>query len=388
MTERQLQFRVGLFVIVSIGAVVAMVFHFGEIADLWRPKYPLVVHFESAPGVYPGTPVRRNGIAIGTVKEVMFDEQRGGVLAVLSIDGKNRLRRDAEPHIVRSLLGDATIDFTPGSSPDLLADGDLLEGVAPAEPMEIVARMEENATDSLRVLTETGREWQKVGQQLNGLMETNRGRLDEVVERTAVALEEFSETMRATQVTLASANRVLGDPAAQEALRKTLAALPGMVDETRLAIQAARGAVGQAEVNLANLEQATRPLGDRTASIALRLDNTLANLESVSAEFNRLAQAAAQEDGSLNRFLSDPTLYRNLNQSVETLAVLLRNVEPITRDFRIFSDRIARHPELLGISGAILPSSGIKEPARIPAPQQPPQPIPQPANPPSPFNRN
>ena len=28
----------------------------------------------------------------------------------------------------------------------------------------------------------------------------------------------------------------------------------------------------------------------------------------------------------------------------------------------VFSDKIARHPELLGVSGAIKPSAGIKDP--------------------------
>ena len=85
MTERQLQFRVGLFVILSGAAIAGMVFYFGEIAQMWEPRYPLVVHFENAPGVFPGTPVRRNGISIGKVQEVVFDEHRGGVLTLISI---------------------------------------------------------------------------------------------------------------------------------------------------------------------------------------------------------------------------------------------------------------------------------------------------------------
>jgi phospholipid/cholesterol/gamma-HCH transport system substrate-binding protein len=35
----------------------------------------------------------------------------------------------------------------------------------------------------------------------------------------------------------------------------------------------------------------------------------------------------------------------------------------VLRDVEIFSDKIARHPELLGVSGAIRPSSGAKEAA-------------------------
>jgi phospholipid/cholesterol/gamma-HCH transport system substrate-binding protein len=61
--------------------------------------------------------------------------------------------------------------------------------------------------------------------------------------------------------------------------------------------------------------------------------------------------------------VSDPELYRNLSSSAGSLAVLLQNLEPIVRDMRIFSDKIARHPELIGVSGALRGSSGLKDPA-------------------------
>jgi phospholipid/cholesterol/gamma-HCH transport system substrate-binding protein len=364
-----LQVRVGLFVLFSVFAVVAMVFHFGELARLWEPKYPLVVHFDAAPGVYPGTPVRRNGIAVGTVEEVAFDEQRGGVLVLLAMDAECRLRRDAQPRIVRSILGDSTVDFLPGSSPEWLADGAQVDGQTPPEPMEVVERMEANVTASLVSFEQTSAEWRKVGEQLNGLMDTNRGQLHLVIERTAVSLEEFTQAMRHAQTTLANVNGVLGDPAAQEALHKALASLPVMVEETRQAIAAVRTAVVKADANLENLQAVTEPLGKRTASIATRLDNTLANLEAVSQEVNHLAKLAAHEDGTIRRFATDPALYQNLNQTAESLAVLMQNVEPILRDVRIFSDRVARHPEILGISGAMVPSSGVKVPAE-PEPRQ------------------
>jgi phospholipid/cholesterol/gamma-HCH transport system substrate-binding protein len=68
------------------------------------------------------------------------------------------------------------------------------------------------------------------------------------------------------------------------------------------------------------------------------------------------------EDGSINRFARDPELYENLNSSAESLNLLVRSLEPILKDVRVFSDKVARHPELLGVSGAMKGSSGIKEP--------------------------
>lgn len=377
MNERQLRFRVGLFVIFSVMSVIAMVFYFGELAAMWKPKFPVVVHFDAAPGVYPGTPVRRNGITIGVVKDVKFDEQRGGVLTVLDIDAQHRLRADAEPRIIRSLLGDSSIEFTPGKSPDQLVGGDLLKGSAPPEPMEIIARLESSMQKSLSSLHSTSEEWRKVGQNVNSLVDTNRGDLDMVIERTAESLAEFTIAMRKAQTTLAHADSLLADPQTQQALRDTLQALPQMVAETRDTIRTVKLAVSKADSNLANLELATRPLGERTAAIATRLDNTLANLESVSQDVKMLTKLATSEEGSLQKFVTDPELYNHLNQTAASMAILSRNLEPVLRDLRIFSDKVARHPELMGVGGALTPSSGVKDPggvvpaaATAPAPQR------------------
>ena len=67
------------------------------------------------------------------------------------------------------------------------------------------------------------------------------------------------------------------------------------------------------------------------------------------------------EDGSMRRFASDPELYENLNLSAAALSNLVQNLDPIVRDVRVFTDKVARHPELLGVSGALRASSGLKD---------------------------
>ena len=365
MTERQLQFRVGIFVLAAAVATGVMVFKFGEIPALWQGTYPLAIRFEGAPGVFPGTPVRRGGVPIGRVRTVDFDEERGGVSVVVDIDEQVRLRADATPRLARSLLGDTCIEFDPGTSPDRLAPGARLAGTAPVDPMQIVERMDRQLGTALESFVATSREWQTVGKNLNGLMDTNRGNFDLVVERAAESLDQFSRTMKQASETLAHVNATVADPRNQENLRKTLDAMPQMVAETRQAIAAVRSAVEKADANLENLRGVTEPLAARSTSIVVKLDNTLTHLESLSGELDTAAQLIAKKDGTLHQFVANPELYQHLAASAASLSVLLKNMEPIAHDMRIFSDKVARHPELMGVGGYLKGSSGLKEPAPV-----------------------
>jgi phospholipid/cholesterol/gamma-HCH transport system substrate-binding protein len=353
MNERQLQFRVGLLVVTAGIVAGGLVFRFGEMRWLWEKHYHLWVHFDRASGVERGTPVRKNGILIGSVRAVSFDESRGGVNLYLEIRDKFPLRKDSRPVLTRSLLGDATLEFAPGKSRDVLRPGDRIEGGPSEDPLEIIARVESKTTVALESFAATSEEWRKVGKNLNDLASTQRGNLDQVIEQTAESLHQFTVTMR-------SLNQTVADPEAQESLRTTLATLPKMMEESRQTIQSIRAAVVKADVALGNLSEVTGPLAKRSNSIAIRLDNTISSLEAVMAEMAVFARAMNSENGSLGLLARDPKVYRNLEQTTAAMALMMKNLGPLMEDLRVFSDRIARHPELLGIQGVIEPSSGIK----------------------------
>src|SRR5690606_11723072 len=109
----------------------------------------------------------------------------------------------------------------------------------------------------------------------------------------------------------------------------------------------------KADENLRNLSAMTAPLSKRSVTLATHLENTLSNLDALSNELAQFAKLVNTGDGSLHKLASDPTLYHNLSRSTESLTVLLQNIDPLIRDLRIFSDKIARHPELIGVGGAL-----------------------------------
>src|SRR5690349_21244656 len=106
MPERTLQFRVGLFVIFAGICACAIILGLGEMRWLWEKHYRVAVNFQTAPGVRAGIPVRKNGVSIGTVQEVFFEEDQGGVTVMIDIQERHVLRKDSQARLNLSLLGD------------------------------------------------------------------------------------------------------------------------------------------------------------------------------------------------------------------------------------------------------------------------------------------
>lgn len=377
MNERKLHFWVGLFCLGVMATIGLMVFQFGKLGQLLRPRYAVSIHFEETPGLYNRSPVVMNGITIGSVSEVKLDQQRGGVLVIAEIEEKYKLRKDSEVHFRKSLLGDASLEFTPGLSTEWLEPGALLAGHPPTDPLEIVGEMQSEVTKTLRAFNETSEEWKMVASNMNKLIETNEGNLNEVLEQTVVSLNNFSKTMEQAGDTLVVAKDLLGDPENQANLKRTLAALPKLAEETSLTIanlkstvQTINGAAVKIDQNMENLTEVTKPLAQHSRGIIIRLDQSLANLQSMTKELDTFVKLANTEDGSLQKLATDPELYDNLNRSAIQLSVLLKNADPLIKDLQVFSDRIARHPELMGVGGALKGSSGLKDEAEFEQPRE------------------
>lgn len=377
MEERKLQFRVGLLVIVAMIVGSGLVIRFGDVQRTWRKHYELSIRFDSASGIYPSAPVQLNGVVVGAVNQVVLDGDRGGVTVSVNIREDVKIRNDSVPMLARSLLGETALEFSHGTSKKYYEPGSVLQGQGAPDPMVAVQRLEHRASAALEALTDTSSEWKLVATNLNDLMDTNRGNFDVVVERAAESLHQLTLTLESTQKMVASANKIVSDPESQLALQETLTALPELVNETKKTIVATHDAIDNVNRNLVNLTQVTEPIGKRGDLMVAKLDSSLGSLDSLLGELNHFAKLVNSEDGSLQKFTSDPALYENLDKSSQSMAVLLKNLEPIMKDLREFSDKIARNPELLGVGGALRPSAGMKDQEMLQPPRPPVRPVKQ-----------
>ena len=121
------------------------------------------------------------------------------------------------------------------------------------------------------------------------------------------------------------------------------------------------GSIDRADNVLSNLQQATKPIAEHSDSVMRNLDEGAIRLNRTLAELNELLRVINQGDGAFRRILSDPALYNNLNAAADMLAHSMPRVDRILHDLEVFADKVARHPESLGIGGVVKPSAGLKD---------------------------
>jgi phospholipid/cholesterol/gamma-HCH transport system substrate-binding protein len=128
------------------------------------------------------------------------------------------------------------------------------------------------------------------------------------------------------------------------------------------------GVLRSADEMFRNLNQTSKPLAERSDRILRNFDTSVEQFARLMNSFGD-SMATGRGDGSVQRFLNDPSLYNNLNESAMMLARLVPRLDRILRDFEVFADKIARHPESIGVGGAVRPSAGLKESPMVGPPQ-------------------
>lgn len=361
MDDRVVQFRVGVMVLATAIILGILVVLFGELPAFFQGSNVLYVVFPSAPGVAVDTPVRKNGILIGRVANVEFHEE-GGVLVTLSIQrsvnrSEVRIRRNEVCQIKGSLLGDATLQFVPGNDPDAppepVDNGELIAGVVASDPLQVITNLEGSMSQALGSVAQTSDEIGKLTRQFSDMLGNNREQINRIVTKLESTLDELSSLA-------GGAGELLGDPQLQEDLKITLHEFPAALREARETLGTMKEALAGVDENLDNLAELTGPLGDRGPQLVQNVEQAVERLNDVLGQVSQFTQALNAEEGSLGRLLSDPELYQQITAAVENISELSGELKPILHNARVFSDKIARHPELLGVRGALQRSSGVK----------------------------
>lgn len=357
MDDRKMKWRVGLVAIATVFISVVLVAAFSDLTSIGAGTYRMYVRFDDAPGVSEGTPVRKSGILIGRVKETEFAKDGNGVIATLSIQDGIKLRADEACRIKANLLGDSVLEFVSTGDKtkvnQFYRPDEYIDGTVVGNPMEAFANLEDDLSSAAASVTKAGEGIRDLADNLNDAFGDDKAQVRRILDKLEVSLATFTDTMN-------NVGGVIGDKELQAGLRRTLTDLPDLAEDMRKTFDSLQVTVASADRNLRNLEGLTRPLGERGDELVVKIDSTVTNLDELLSQFARFGKQLNNSEGSLGKLVNDPELYQNLNKAARNIECLTSELRPIVRDARAFSDKIARHPELLGVRGAIQKSSGIK----------------------------
>ncbi len=401
MDERVVKFRVGVMVVSTLLLAGILVVLFSDAGSIVRGRYEITIHFDEAPGVTEGTPVRKSGILIGRVTRVSFADQ-GGVNVTVEINDTVKLYQNEVPQVTGSLLGgDVVIQFIkrpkqsplitpsdksqPGTPPksgnpsetrtgdsgqpadkqsaapkasanpagEPIRPGDYITGTVAPSPVQVITNLEGNLAGAIDSLSNAGTEVGQVAASINRLIEGNEDQLNRIIANTEETLSSFKRV-------LGNVDDVIGNPEVRESLRQAIDELPQLLSDTRSAMNTVHTTVDSMDRNLRNLEGFTGPLGERGGQMVDSVDRTILRLDELLTEMSDFGKKLNSGEGSLGRIMSDPDLYQNLNRAAQNIAQLTCELRPVVADARVFADKIARHPELLGVRGALQRSTGTK----------------------------
>lgn len=356
MDERQLRLRLGFVVVAAALTTAILINQFGDLPVLGQSRYTIYALFPEAPGISVDTPVRKSGVTIGRVTkwELM---QPLGVRVTMSLESKYQVLDTEICRITTaSVLGDAVIEFVPGKRGQgrALVEGSVVEdGMVIGNPLMMITNLETEFKTAMSSIERAARDIQVVAQNLNTAFGNNQDQLPRLMQKSELAMDQFSNAMT-------SIKEVFGDPKTKAQLTKSVQELPLLMQEAREAVGKANQTFesfarvsARAETNLENLENFTRPFGERGEKIVANLEGSLANANELLEQLVEFSDALNSNEGTLGRLMHDPELYNRLTRVMTNVEDLTRKAKPIMSDIGIFADKIARDPRQLGVKGAL-----------------------------------
>ncbi len=162
MTTTMSSYRVGLFVVLGVTALVAGIFLVGSQEGLFHSTFHVSAYFNSVEGVRSGAAVRLAGVDIGVVDrvEVSGPDNKVRLDLKLNASAKSFLKKDSHAAIVpEGVVGNYYVDVAAGTrTGEPIVDGDVIqtsEAIRLSSVLENTGAVLENIRTASRELSTT-----------------------------------------------------------------------------------------------------------------------------------------------------------------------------------------------------------------------------------------
>ena len=338
MKETKRNILVGLFMLTGLGVLGALMLLFGERPEwLGGQEYVLEIRVEQLGGAAEGTPVRLNGVEIGRVESLRFEDPTRpdrGVSIVALIR-----KRYFVPSGARAVIYEAELGIGRGRIDILVPPGGGGEPLPQDGQASIRGEMEsmirdiipKSLLDSLeRTIVLIGNfagELTPVATDLHDLLKKNPVELVDNPDELKRTTANFSTVVERVDQSLRHVNDVLGDPEVKSGVRESIVNVRRMTDDGRAAFADLRETAGTLKLGTARIttsvEQGVADVRQRMNVIGDKAVPVLENAAQLTANLNRASVDLAEGQGTAGKFLRDDRLYEKLVLFTERITDLV-----------------------------------------------------------------
>jgi phospholipid/cholesterol/gamma-HCH transport system substrate-binding protein len=298
------EFKIGFTLVLGV-FILYWGINFLKGEDVFSPQKKFYVIYENTEGLMSTRPVTINGFQIGQVSNIAFHpDQSGHLVVTLAVSDEFPITKGTVAKIYSaSIMGEKSISLHTVSGAPLALSGDTLVGDTERDLTEEV---------NMQLAPIKARTEQLLGT-LDTVIGLASGFLDERVSNNFKStIESIDQTFQSVQQSAAEVSAYLSDnkgnfdamSANFRELSEELAARSEDISST-----------------IHNLEAISDSLA------AARLTETVNNMESITARFDRLLAELESGQGAASKLIYDDQVYANMKEATENLNRLLLDIK-------------------------------------------------------------
>lgn len=289
---------VGLFILVGIAIMGALIWQFGKISDRLGERYQISLRLDDASGIVEGSSVRFGGTKIGFVQKKDPRVDFSGIVLTLDLDTTYRIPKGSKFTVTTSgLMGDRYISVAPPSTPtpDKIEPGTMVEGFVDDPVKEIQASVMDLSTRANVVLAELDQaitdsqvvvaNFTKISEKINDQMlsDANLDNFANALDKISLTTDNLNKAsakleplIEESRTTVKNANKPF------ETADKAMTELKPTIEELRTAI-------GRAETTLSQANKAIQEITHGNGTMAALISNKdmARDLESFAANMEK-----------------------------------------------------------------------------------------------------
>ncbi len=260
-------------------------------AKLFSTQNTYYIRFSNAKALSKNSTVYADGYDVGRVSNILYDYNRPGqVLVAIEVDRGLRIPRGSSARLDEAVLGGCTLN--------LLLTTNLTDAYHPGDTIQ--------------------------GSDANGLLS-----------KAADMMPQIEQTVARVDSLLASLNRLVESPHVQAILQNT-------EEVTAHLNQSSQQLNSLLKNDVPQMTSTFNRAGENVVTLTenlnqLQLQATLDSVNTAVGSLHKLLAQAQDPDGTLGRMMNDPTLYNNLNHTIQSADSLVTDLKTNPKRYVHFS---------------------------------------------------